>query len=260
MPVLGAHSSSSSHTLKRIVRRSAKSSRVLSYPLGFGHRRCRTAALPDHVQLLQAFRPSALGSVQTGGGNQIDRFQEGPHGGSAVRAFLFQWWPASFASVVWATLPPNRNHVTIRFRSHKRPVAACQQPALSQVTPVTFRTDVTLASVEHRPMQEPEGHSDRQELDRPSFAASPYSAHRRMHLTFSPTNSTRSRSNLVSAAWSWYAHRARNEDHTRHEWRAASSLAPMTHRQTPAATRYNEILRSSTARPAESWPMGIAGT
>lgn len=88
MPVMGASSSPPSHTLKRIVRRPAKSPPVPSCPLGFGHRKIQSSCTAWGRPALQAFRPSELGSVQTGGGNQIDRCQEGPHGGSAVRAFL----------------------------------------------------------------------------------------------------------------------------------------------------------------------------
>lgn len=186
MPVMGASSSPPSHTLKRIVRRSAKSPPVPSCPLGFGHRTIQRSCTAWGPPALQAFRPSELGSVQTGGGNQIDRFQEGPHGAPPCGPFYSQWWPASFASAVWATSPPNRNHITIRFRSHKRPVAACQQPALSQVAPVTFRTDVALAGVEHHPTQ---GH---RRTFGPSRAGSAVLVrrlhdlpHRRMHLTFS---------------------------------------------------------------------------
>lgn len=151
MPVMGAHSSSPSHTLKRIVRRPAKSPPSLAALSASGIGRCRTPAPPDDVRLLQAFRPCELGSVQTGGGNQIDRFQEGQHGAPPCGPFYSQLWPASFASAIWTMLPPNGNHIAIRFARARVPVAAVQQPALSQVAPVTFRTDVALAGVEHHP-------------------------------------------------------------------------------------------------------------
>lgn len=164
MPVLGAYSSSPSHTLKRIVRRPAKSPPSLATLSASGIGRCRTPAPPDDVQLLQAFRPCALGSVQTGGGNQIDRFQEGPHGAPPCGSFYSQLWPASFASAIWTMLPPNRNHIAIRFRAHEGRLRRSNNRRCRKSRPL--RSEPTslwlVLNIIQRPG--PEGHPNHQKL------------------------------------------------------------------------------------------------
>lgn len=165
MRVLGAHSSSPSHTLKRIVRRSATSPPSLAILSASGTGRYRTPAPPDDVQLLQAFRPCELGSVQTGGGNQIDRFQEGPHGAPPCGPFYSRLWPASFASAIWAMLPPDRNHIAIRFRAHEGRLRRSNNRHCRKSRPL--RSEPTslwlVLNIIQRPG--PEGHPNHQKLD-----------------------------------------------------------------------------------------------
>lgn len=171
MRILGAHSSSPSHTLKRIVRRPAKSPPSLAVLSASDIGRCRTPAPPDDVQLLQAFRPCELGSVQTGGGNQIDRFQEGPRGAPPCGPFS-ELRPASFASAIWATLPPLATASQFDLRAHEGRLRRSNNRRCRKSRPL--RSEPTSLWLVFNIIQRPgpEGHPNHQSWTRGSCAGS----------------------------------------------------------------------------------------
>lgn len=184
MRVLGAHSSSPSHTLKRTVRRPAKSPPSLAILSASGTGRCRTPAPPDDVQLLQAFRPCLDRSRLA----EVTRLTDSRKARTGLRRaglFILSWGRRRSRARYGPRcrpVQPHRNSILLA----REPVAAVQQPALPQVAPVMFRTDVALAGVEHHTT------IGARRTSEPSKAKSAVlvrrlrdPAHRRRHLTFS---------------------------------------------------------------------------
>lgn len=164
MRVLGAHSSSPSHTLKRTVRRPAKSPPSLAILSASGTGRCRTPAPPDEVQLLQAFRPSLDRSRLA----EVTRLTDSRKARTGLRRaglFYSQLGPAAFASAVRATLPPSK--ATSQF-DFARTRAGCGGPTTGVVASRgPLRSEPTslwlVLNIIQRPG--PEGHPNHQKLD-----------------------------------------------------------------------------------------------
>lgn len=199
MPVLGAHSSSPSHTLKRIVRRPAKSPPSLAMLSASGTGRYRTPAPPTTSSFYRPFVPARLDRSRLA---EVTRLIDSRKARTGLRrAGLFILSCGRHRSRArygrrCRPLEPHRNSIS---RAQLEPVAAVQQPALSQVAPVTFPTSLGLVlNIIQRP-----GARRRSE---PSKAGSAVlvrrlhdPAYHRMYLIISPRNSSRSRNTLVSA-------------------------------------------------------------
>lgn len=185
MRVLGAHSSSPSHTLKRTVRRPAKSPPSLEILSASGTGRCRTPARLTTSSFCRPFVPASLDRSRLAEVTRLTDSRKARAGLRRAGLFILSCGRRRSRARYGRFYRPTETHRNSISRA-RGPVAAVQQPALSQVAPVTFRTDVALAGVEHHPTIGARRTSGRSKAESAVLVRRLHDpAHRRMHLTFS---------------------------------------------------------------------------